>query len=126
MGQKHLTKTHRETIERLLGEKSLRSIADLLGYSPAAISKEVRRNANKNGRYDAQAAQRLADWRASKDRLRSYWSPEQIAGRLRQEFPEDTVCVNFRLAICPQAKCSLPVLLPLGRNKYILINMHKL
>ena len=47
MGQKHLTKTHREIIERLLGEKSLRSIADLLGYSPAAISKEIRRNANK-------------------------------------------------------------------------------
>ncbi|WP_366141632.1 helix-turn-helix domain-containing protein, partial [uncultured Desulfovibrio sp.] len=44
MGQKHLTKTHREIIERLLGEKSLRSIVDLLGYSPAAISKEVRRN----------------------------------------------------------------------------------
>ena len=105
MGQKHLTKTHREIIERLLGEKSLRSIADLLGYSPAAISKEIRRNANKNGRYDAQAAQRRADWRASKDKnagkrtafltayvqegLRNYWSPEQIAGRLRQEFPED-------------------------------------
>ncbi|WP_346666791.1 helix-turn-helix domain-containing protein, partial [uncultured Desulfovibrio sp.] len=31
------------------GEKSLRSIADLLGYSPAAISREVRRNAKKNG-----------------------------------------------------------------------------
>ena len=31
------------------GGKSLRSMADLPGYSPAAISEEVRRNANKNG-----------------------------------------------------------------------------
>ena len=93
-------------MERLPGEKSLRSIAELLGYSPAAISREVRRNANKNGRYDAQAAKRRADWRASKDKnagkrtafltayvregLRNCWSPEQIAGRLRQEFPEDS------------------------------------
>nr|WP_296305390.1 helix-turn-helix domain-containing protein [uncultured Desulfovibrio sp.] len=68
MGQKHLTQTHGEIMERLPGEKSLRSIADLLGYSPAAISREVRRNANKNGRYAAQAAQRRADWRASKDK----------------------------------------------------------
>lgn len=105
MGQKHLTKTHREIIERLLGKKSLRSIADLLGYSPAAISKELKRNANKNGRYDAKAAQRRADWRASKDKnagkrtpfltaytqekLAAYWSPEQIAGRLRLEFPNE-------------------------------------
>ena len=105
MGQKHLAKTHGEIMERLLGEKSLRSIADLLGDSPAAISREVRRNAKKNGRYDAQAAQRRANWRASKNKnagkrtafltasvregLRNYWSPEQIAGRLRQELPED-------------------------------------
>ena len=68
MGQKHLTKTHGEIMERLPGEKSLRSIADLLGYSPAAISREVRRNAKKNGRYAAQAAQRRADWRASKNK----------------------------------------------------------
>ena len=68
MGQKHLTKTHGEIMELLPGGKSLRSIADLLGYSPAAISREVRRNAKKNGRHDAQAAQRRADWRASKDK----------------------------------------------------------
>ena len=53
MGQKHLTQTHRELIERFLGKRSIRSIAALLGDSPAAIVKEVRRNASKNGRYDA-------------------------------------------------------------------------
>ena len=47
MAQKHLTQPHREIIERFPGKKSIRSIAVLLGYSPAAISKEVRRNADK-------------------------------------------------------------------------------
>lgn len=84
---------------------SIRKIAGLLGYSPAAISKEIRRNSNKNGIYDARAAQRRADWRATKDKnankrtpfllayvqekLRAYWSPEQISGRLKQEFGDD-------------------------------------
>ena len=105
MGQKHLTKPHREIIEKLRGIFSIRAIASLLGYSPAAISKEIRRNSNKNGTYDAEAAQRRADWRATKDKnankrtpfllayvqekLRAYWSPEQISGRLKQEFRDD-------------------------------------
>ena len=105
MGQKHLTKPHREIIEHLRGNFSIRAIASFLGYSPAAISKEIKRNANKNGTYDAASAQRRADWRAAKDKnagkrtpfllayvqdkLRSYWSPEQISGRLRREFPDD-------------------------------------
>ena len=56
MGQKHLTKTHREIIERLLGKKSLRSLADLRGCSPAAISRKLKRNAKKNDGYGGAAA----------------------------------------------------------------------
>ena len=88
-----------------MGKISIRKIAGLLGYSPAAISKEIRRNSNKNGIYDAHAAQRRADWRAAKDKnankrtpfllsyvqekLSAYWSPEQISGRLKREFGND-------------------------------------
>ncbi len=69
------------------------------------MSKEIKRNSNKNGTYDACATQRRADWRATKDKnankrtpfllayvqekLRAYWSPEQISGCLRQEFGDD-------------------------------------
>ena len=90
MGQKHLTKTHGEIMERRPGEKSLRSIADLLGYSPAAISREVRRNAKKNGRHDAQAAQRRAacDRNFPKNRHATFPSKVCIAGSAR--IPDNT------------------------------------
>ena len=84
---------------------SIRKIAGLPGYSPAAISKEIRRNSNKNGIYNARAALWRADWRATKDKnankrtpfllahvqekLRANWSPEQISGHLKWEFGEE-------------------------------------
>ena len=121
MGQKHLTKTHREIIERWFGIPSIREIARLIGYSPAAVFMESRRNANKNGTCDAESAQIRADWRASKDKnagkrtpfltayvqekLAAYWSPEQIAGRLRREFPaEPDKHIAFKTIYCRLVK----------------------
>jgi IS30 family transposase len=84
----------------------MRAIARRLGRSPSTISRELRRNADHSGGYRATTAQALAYERASRpkpaklatnprlrelvqDDLRRRLSPEQIAGRLRREFPDD-------------------------------------
>jgi IS30 family transposase len=85
---------------------SMREIARLLGRSPATISRELARY-DGVGRYRASVAQAATDVRgrrpkvaklAGDPRLRAFvqhkleteqWSPEQIAGRLPEEFPDD-------------------------------------
>ena len=85
----------------------VRQIAEELGRSPSTISRELSRNTT-HGRdgYRATTAQQAADGRARRPkpaklatdlrlrgwvqaRLKEKLSPEQIAGRLRLEFPED-------------------------------------
>jgi IS30 family transposase len=77
-----------------------------LGRSPSTISRELRRNADRDGGYRATTAHARAFERASRpkpaklttnqrlraivqDDLRRRLSPEQIAGRLRCRFPDD-------------------------------------
>jgi transposase, IS30 family len=88
----------------------VRAIARRLGRSPSTISREIARgclNRRPRGRYRASLAQARADARARRPkpaklvlhpRLRDWvadklerlqWSPEQIARRLRTEFPDD-------------------------------------
>jgi DNA-binding CsgD family transcriptional regulator len=105
-----LTLAQREEIAlgRARGD-SIRAIAAIIGRSPATVSRELRRNADGLGRYRATSAHALADHRASRPkpaklltnlRLRSMveadlakrYSPEQIAGRLRVEFPDHRRC----------------------------------
>jgi IS30 family transposase len=85
--------------------ESMRCIARRLGRSPATISRELRRNADRHGGYRATTAHALAYGRAGRPKpaklatnlalrvkvqqyLEQRYSPEQIAGRLRVEFPE--------------------------------------
>jgi IS30 family transposase len=85
---------------------SLRVIARRLGRSPSTISRELRRNADRGGAYRASVAHARAYARASRpkpaklatnlalrervqDDLCRRYSPEQIAGRLRRQFPDD-------------------------------------
>jgi transposase, IS30 family len=102
-----LTFSEREEIAlaRARGE-SMRCIARRLGRSPATISRELRRNADRRaGGYRATTAHALAWERASRPKpaklatnaalraiveeyLACRFSPEQIAGRLRVEFPD--------------------------------------
>jgi IS30 family transposase len=101
-----LTFSEREEIAlgRAVGE-SVRSIARRLGRSPSTVSRELRRNADRRGGYRATTAHALAWERASRPkpaklhvnrRLREIveadlarrYSPEQIAGRLRVQFPD--------------------------------------
>jgi IS30 family transposase len=89
------------------GGESIRGIARRLGRAASTVSRELRRNADRRGGcYRATTAHALAYDRASRpkpaklatnlrlrglvqDDLLKRYSPEQIAGRLRRQFPAD-------------------------------------
>jgi len=101
-----LTLTEREEIAlgRARGD-SVRKVAEVIGRSPSTVSRELRRNSDGLGRYRATSAHALAYDRASRPKpaklltnlvlrgkveadLAKKYSPEQIAGRLKVEFPD--------------------------------------
>ena len=103
-----LTFTEREEIALgRAGGESIRVIARRLGRAASTVSRELRRNADRHGGcYRATTAHALAYDRASRpkpaklavnvalrglvqDDLQKRYSPEQIAGRLRRQFPDD-------------------------------------
>src|SRR5512132_2169425 len=89
------------------GGETMRGIARRLGRAPSTVSRELRRNADhRSGGYRATTAHALVYKRASRpkpaklavnlalrelvqDDLLKRYSPEQIAGRLRRQFPEN-------------------------------------
>jgi IS30 family transposase len=103
-----LSLAEREEIACLVAaEAGIRAIARELGRDPSTISNELKRNRSGDGRYRASVAQQKADERARSSgrparlatnlrlrgevqaRLKQKHSPEQIARRLREDFPED-------------------------------------
>jgi IS30 family transposase len=102
-----LTLHEREDISRgLCRGASLRSIANKLGRPASTVTREVARNGGKS-RYRAADADALAAKKARRPKrcklaenrrlqmlvaakLRQEWSPEQIAGWLTQQFPDET------------------------------------
>jgi len=102
----HLTLEEREVIAQMRSsDRQQADIAKRLGRAESTISRELRRNRSRNG-YWPVAAQKKADSRQSRrprtpklcnpdvrryvqQRLRQYWSPDEIAGRLRLDFPRD-------------------------------------
>ena len=102
----HLTPEEREIIAQMHWDGKMQTqIADRLGRDKSTISRELRRNRSRNG-YWAVAADGKARLRRSerpwvakmqrpevrryvRDRLRRRWSPDQIAGRSRSDFPGD-------------------------------------
>lgn len=103
----HLTLEERCAIARLHeAGQSLRQIAAALDRSPSTISRELRRNGGTKVGYKPAYAQdqaRARRWTGSKlerdDALRNRvlgclqngWSPEQVAGRLRQQKAATTI-----------------------------------
>lgn len=103
----HLSHEERETLSMGLAQgHSIRTMATVLGRAPSTLSRESARNATKGHPYRACTAHTLAAARARQPRrprkLLDPWlwryvqthlvhgcSPEQIAGRLRREYPED-------------------------------------
>ena len=96
----------REEISRGIAVgRSLRQIAQGLGRAPSTVSREIRRNGGSQA-YRANRAERSAweralrpkpcrlalhrelRWRVAQ-KLALQWSPEQISGWLKQEFPTD-------------------------------------
>lgn len=102
-GHKKITPAERDNIARWVSQKvGVREIARRLKRSPSAISDELKRNAHKEAGYVAIHAQGLANQRIAearkrhplknaeifayvRERLRSGWSPEMIAGKLGQQ-----------------------------------------
>jgi IS30 family transposase len=104
---RYLSLGEREEIAvgRARGE-TMRDIAARLGRSCSTVSRELRRNTGRQGGYRATSAHARAWQRASRpkpaklacnlalrdrvaDDLGKKYSPEQIAGRLRADFPDD-------------------------------------
>jgi len=103
---RYLSFAEREEVAlaRVAGE-SMRSVAARLGRSPSTISRELSRNTDRGGRYRASSAHTLAYERACRPKpaklvthqvlreqvqtdLAKRYSPEQIAGRLREDYPD--------------------------------------
>jgi len=96
----------REEISRgIAARRSVRQIAREIGRAPSTVSREIRRNWGSQG-YRAKRADRLAWERAARpkpcrlalhrelrwrvaQKLKLQWSPEQISGWLKQQFPTD-------------------------------------
>jgi len=101
-----LTLAEREEISRaVVAGQSARSIATSLGRAPSTISREIKRNGGQEC-YRASIADQAAWDRAHRlktcklaenrtlahivaDKLQWQWSPEQIAGWLKQTYPSD-------------------------------------
>ena len=101
---RHLTFEERGFLYRSKKKgKTNTEIAELMGRHPSTIGRELKRNAGQRG-YRPKQAQRLADERrlASRqphkmddaqvheyveERLEKLWSPDQIAERVRDDFP---------------------------------------
>jgi IS30 family transposase len=101
-----LSLSEREEISlALVAGWSIRSIAMFLGRAPSTISREIKRNGGQEG-YRGNQADQFAWDRARRpktcklvenrmlarivaNKLRSHWSPEQIAGWLKQTYPDD-------------------------------------
>jgi IS30 family transposase len=98
----------REVVSQLWASgHSRQAIAARLGRDRSTISRELKRNGAANGSYSAVAAQQLALQRrrerplqrklqrpelnaAVRSRLTRAWSPDQIAGRLKKDHPDDS------------------------------------
>jgi IS30 family transposase len=106
MSYRHFSIEEREMIARGLSEGKTRSkIAKELGRHHSSVGDEIRRN-SIDGTYWPSKAQALADqrkrdskhpWKMTDDRIAERvksglvrnWSPEQIAGRMKLDFPSD-------------------------------------
>ena len=108
MGSKHLSIDERESILKMHAQKkNLSQIAEYLGRNKGTISRELSRNTSSTGEYKPHLAQRYYRKRRTLakhpyrleqhgrlrqyvcNKLKRYFSPEQIAGRLGIDYPDN-------------------------------------
>lgn len=105
----HLTQDERYQIYILkkAGHKQS-EIAEVMGRSRSTISREIKRNSGGRGYRPKQAQQRSLEkqarkngatisaetWAFAEDRLRAYWSPEQISGYSLRASMHEVTSVN--------------------------------
>ena len=109
MSYKHITSDQRNELSALKRTKiKQKEIAQILGKDRTTIYRELIRNQNKNEKYDARVAKQKTKGRRIKSnqrfkkiennkwiryyiikKLKKYWSPEQIAGRIKKKWSKD-------------------------------------
>lgn len=137
MGQcySHLSIVEREEISRGLAcGEPVRAIARRLGRSASSVSREIGRNGGRRASYRANLAQRRAQRCAHRARRRRKllwrwlaryvglrlmlgWSPEQIAARLKRDYPED-----MRRRISHETIYASIYIVPRGQLRRLLIS----
>lgn len=113
------------------------TIAQLLGKHPSSISREIRKNSTNEGKYNCwlakrntkvkrlNANKRFRKLRANKKlkryierKLKKYWSPEQIAGKLRLRHGKTILCHETIYQFIYQQREDLKKCLRSQKGKY--------
>ena len=132
----HLTSEERDLIDVRNAEgKGQEEIAKEIGRSPSTISRELKRNKSLKGLYLATEANKQAKERKSKAHQRTripneftrkyiedkiinhQWTPEQISGRLKLEYPEYYVSHETIYQYIYNEKPELGLYLPRKRHR---------
>jgi transposase, IS30 family len=108
----------------LAEQKSMRQIGEELGRDAGTISRELRRNLNSTGEYKPHLAQRYYHqrrveskqpyrleenaWlcRYVRNRIKRYWSPEQISGMLEKDYAKVISPVTIYSWVYRNVACS--------------------
>jgi len=138
MSHKQLSSNERVVLEKLYNaKKSQKEIAKILKRAASTISRELRRNKDKYGKYRTKIAnkklrkrRKVANQKFNKlaaklplrrfviRKLKKYWSPEQIAGYLLRKRGQKLVCFETIYRFIYEERPDLKKYLRCKKGKY--------